>query len=502
MADHTVLTIPTRRVDGPLKVTGQAKYAAEYNIPGLLHGYMVLSSIAKGRITAIDSTEARTIPGFVEIFTHENRPDYTEANKSYKDETGPPGEHFKPLASEHIFFSMQPVALVVAESFEAARDAASLVKVSYEAEPHETDLHKAKFHAYKPPKQREGIAPPPDPRGDFDIAYASAPVRLDEDYAMPFEHHNPMEPHATTVHWQGDGKLTIYDKTQGSYNAKQYVTKIFGLKPEDVRLINSFVGGGFGSGLRPQVPLFFATMAAKALERSVRVVMAREQTFGPLVHRPHSIETVKFGAAPDGKLQALSQQVIAGTSSFEDHQEVVVNWVGLMYHAENCFFDHKLARLDTHTPGDMRAPGAVIGQFASECAADELAHQLKLDPIELRLRNYTQKDENDNKKFTSKNLREALKAGAEAFGWSKRTAQPGSMRDGDWLVGWGCATSAYPTQMAAAAARACRPAGTCPGTRACSGTARTPAGPRRCSCCAAGTPARTCVHMRATSARS
>ncbi len=452
-SQHTILTTPTRRVDGPLKVTGQAKYAAEYNMPGLLHGYMVNSAIAKGRVLSIDSTEARKIPGFVEIFTHENRPDYSEANKSYKDETGPPGEHFKPLSSDRILFNMQPVALVIGESFEAARDAASLVEVSYEEEPHQTDLHKAKAEAYKPPKQREGIAPPPDPRGNFEAAYATAPVRFSEDYASPFEHHNPMEPHATTVHWHGGDKLTIYDKTQGSYNAKQYVTKIFGFKPENVRLINSFVGGGFGSGLRPQVPLFFAVMAAKALGRSVRVVMAREQTFGPMVYRPHSIETVKFGATPDGKLQALSHDVVAGTSSFEDHQEVVVNWTGLMYHAENCFFDHKLAKLDTYSPGDMRAPGAVVGQLASECAADELAHRLKIDPIEFRLRNYTLKDENDNKKFTSKNLREALQAGADALGWSNRNPEPRSMREGKELIGWGMATATWEAKIQKTAAQ-------------------------------------------------
>ncbi len=452
MSTQPHIGTPTRRVDGPLKVTGHAKYAAEYNVPGLLHGYIVSSAIARGRITAIDATEARKIPGFVEIFTHENRPGFSDANKSYKDETAPPGDHFKPLDSDRILFSLQPIALVVAETFEAARDAASLVKVSYEEEPHETDLHKAKAQAYAPPKKRDGIAPPPDPRGNFAEAYALAPVRFEGDYASPFEHHNAMEPHATTVHYHDDGSLTIYDKTQGSYNSKQWVSGIFGFKPEQVRVINSFVGGAFGSGLRPQHQLFFAVLAARALQRSVRVTLTRDQTFS-LVHRPHTLETVNFGATQDGKLLAIQHKAIGGTSSFEDHQENVVNWTGLMYQADNCFFDHKLAKLDTYTPGDMRAPGAVIGQFASECAADEISNLLHLDPIEFRLRNYTLKDENDDKKFTSKNLREALKAGAEAFGWSARNPEPRSMRDGKELIGWGMATATWEAKIQKTAAQ-------------------------------------------------
>lgn len=445
-SEHTVLTVPTRRVDGPLKVTGKARYAAEYKIPGLLYGYLIGSAIANGRITSIDTTSARTIPGVVEIFTHENHPRFSDENKDYKDETAPPGDHFKPLESDRILFSQQPIALVVAESFEAARDAATLVKVQYEAEPHQTDLHHAKSSAYKPPKQRDGIAPPPDPRGDFAAAYALAPVRLDVDYGHPFEHHNPMEPHATTVHWHDDGTLTIYDKTQGSYNSKQWVTNVFGFKPEQVRVINSFVGGAFGSGLRPQHQLFFAVLAAKALQRSVCVALTRDQTFS-LVHRPNTLETVRFGATVDGRLQALEHKVIQGTSTFEDHQEVVVNWIGLMYHCENANFSHELAKLNTYSPGDMRAPGAVPGQFASECAIDELAHKLNIDPIELRLRNYTETDENDQKKFTSKHLKECFKAGSEAFGWSQRNPEPRSMRDGKELIGWGMAAATWEAKI-------------------------------------------------------
>ncbi|HLI76880.1 MAG TPA: xanthine dehydrogenase family protein molybdopterin-binding subunit [Acidobacteriaceae bacterium] len=442
MSTQPYIGTPTRRIDGPLKVTGQAKYAAEYNLPGLLHGYIVASKIAKGRVTGIDSSAAETIPGFVKIYTHENRPELSDKAMDYNDQTAPPGEHYKPLASDQVLFSQQPVALVVAESFEAARDAASLVKVTYAAETPETDLHKAKHEAYDPPKKRDGITPPPKPRGDFAEAFALAPVRFEADYESPIEHHNAMEPHASTCIWNGEGSITVYDKTQGSQNCQQWVMNIFDLKKDQVRIVNSYVGGGFGSGLRPHYQLFFAVMAARELGRSVRVELPREQNFA-LVHRPHTLETVKFGATQNGKLQAIGHDAIAGTSTFEDHQEVVVNWTGLMYQAPNVLLTHKLAKLDTPSPGDMRAPGAVIGQFASECAVDELAHELKLDPIEFRLRNYTTRDENDDKDFTSKALREAFKVGAEAFGWSKRTPEPRSMRQGKELIGYGVAWAAW-----------------------------------------------------------
>ncbi len=443
----------TRRVDGPLKVTGAAKYAAEYGAPGLLHGYIVSSAIARGRITSIDTAAAMAIPGVVKIFTHENRPELSDKAKDYNDETAPPGEHFRPLASDRILFSDQPIALVVGETFEAARDAASLVRVSYAPEPHETDLHVARQAAYKPPKQRSGVAPPPKPRGDFARAYGLATERFEAEYSTPFEHHNPMEPHATTCVWNGDGSITVYDKNQGSQNAQHWVVHIFDFEKDQVRILNSFVGGAFGSGLRPQYQLFFAVMASKALKRSVRVVLTRDQTFS-LVYRPHTVETVKLGSTLDGNIQAIYQGAIGNTSSFEDHQEVVVNWIGLMYHADNVELTYELAKLDTYTPGDMRAPGAVVGQFASESAIDELACKLRIDPIELRLKNYTTRDENDDKQFTSKALRECFTRGAEAFGWSRRNPEPRSMREGRELIGWGMAAAAWEAKIQKTAASA------------------------------------------------
>ena len=444
---------PTRRVDGPLKVSGAAKYAAEYGAASLLHGYLVSSTVAAGKIKSVDISEAEKVPGFVRVFTHENRPKVSDNSKDYMDMAAAPGEHFRPLASDEIFFSDQPIALVVAESFEAARDAAALVKVEYEAALHQTDLNDAMRDAYVPPQKRDQIAPPPKPRGNFESAFQAAPVQLSQEYRVAIEHHNPMEPHATTCVWNGDGSLTVYDKTQGSQNAQAYLSRIFGLKPKQLHVINSFVGGGFGSGLRPQYPVFFAVMASQALERSVRVVLTRDQMFS-FTYRPETIQTVKLGADADGKLTAIRHDAVAGTSTFEDHQEVVVNWTGLLYDAKNVELTYQLAKLNTYSPGDMRAPGAVLGVFAIESAMDELAVNLKMDPVALRLKNYTEEDENDHKKYTSKSLRQCYREGAEAFGWDKRNPEPRSMRDGHELIGWGMASMIWEANMAKTEAEA------------------------------------------------
>ena len=251
-----------------------------------------------------------------------------------------------------------------------------------------------------------------------------------------------MEPHATTVVWQDDGKLVVYDKTQGVQNSQNYVTGVFGLKKDDVRVISPFVGGAFGSGLRPQYQLFLAVMAAMELKRSVRVVLTRDQMF-TFTHRPDTIQTLGIGADKDGKLQAIRHDAVAETSTFEDYQEVVVNWSGLLYDCDNTKLTYELAKLNAYTPGDMRAPGATLGVYALEAAMDELAYATGVDPIELRLKNYAEKDRNEDKPFSSKELRACYRQGAERFGWSKRTREPRSMREGRELIGWGMATGVW-----------------------------------------------------------
>ncbi|NNM72379.1 xanthine dehydrogenase family protein molybdopterin-binding subunit [Enterovirga aerilata] len=444
---------PTSRVDGPAKVTGAARYAAEYFAPDLAYGVVVSSAIARGRITAIDTAAALAVPGVIHVFTHENRPRTAWLDYNYRDEVAPPGSPFRPLHGPEIQFSGQPVALVVAESFEAAGYAASLVKVEYEAAGHVTDLEVKRHEAYVPKKKRAGVKPPPEPRGDPEGAFGAAPVHVDGDYTHAIEHHNPMEPHASTVVWEGDGKLTIYDKVQGSQNSQKYVASVFGLNADDVRVVNAYVGGAFGSGLRPQYQLFLAVMAALELKRSVRVVLTRDQMF-TFTHRPHALQTIRLGADEEGRLMSVRHDVVQSTSQFEDYQENIVNWSGLMYRCDNVALTHKLAQIDTYTPGDMRAPGATTGVFALEIAMDELAERVGIDPVELRLRNYAEKDQDENKEFTSKELRECYRIGAERFGWSRRNPAPRSMRDGRELVGWGMATGCWEAYFQKTSARA------------------------------------------------
>ncbi len=443
---------PVNRIDGPLKVTGEARYAAEFTPPNLLHGYVVTSAVARGTIIGFDLAAARSFSGVIEVFTHENRPNTAWFDLKYKDQTAPPGHPFRPLYDEHILYSGQPIALVVADSFEAARDAAALVRAQIEPSSHATDIHHAKERAYKPPMGRPGFAGPPSPRGNADKAFAAAPIQIEAEYSVAIEHHNPMEPHATTVQWNADGSLDIHDKIQGVTNSQGYVAGVFGLSKDKVRVATPFVGGAFGSGLRPQYQLFLAVMASLALERSVRVVLTRDQMWTH-VYRPHTLQTVKLGAREDGTLTAIKHDAIAGTSTFEDHQEVVVNWSGMLYHCDNVSLSHKLARLDTYTPSDMRAPGGALGVFALESAMDELAHAANVDPIELRLRNYSLEDENENKRFSSKALRACYERGAAAIDWSRREPQPRRSRDGRELAGMGMATGVWEARSNVATVR-------------------------------------------------
>jgi xanthine dehydrogenase YagR molybdenum-binding subunit len=455
MSNAEVLQVgqPVSRVDGHLKVTGQAQYAAEYAADDLLYGYIVSSTIAAGRIRAIHSDSARALPGVVEIFTHENRGKAAWLDRKWRDDVAPPGHPFRPLHSERILFDGQPIALVIAENYEAARDAAALVRVEYDVRPHCTELEKKRSEAYVPPEKRSGIPPPPDPRGDAEEAFAKAAFKISRDYRVNAEHHNPMEMFASTCVFAEDGKLTIYDKTQGSQNAKGYVTSVFGLKPANVHLINHYVGGAFGSGLRPQHQLFFAVMASLALKRSVRVSLTRAQMFH-IGYRPDTYHTVSLACDAYGHLLSIMHDVVSATSQYEDYQEAVVNWSGLAYHCDNVKLSYQLAKLDTATPCDMRAPGAAIGVTTLECAMDELSYEVGVDPLQLRRINFAFKDENTGKQFTSKALESCYREGAAAFGWEDRKPAPRSMRQGRELVGWGVSTGIWDAFLQKAEARA------------------------------------------------
>ncbi len=441
------------RIDGRLKVTGQAQYAAEFLEPGMLFGVVVSSTVARGRILSIDSSEAMAVNGVVDVITHLNRPRIRKLDLFYKDMTSPSGSPFKPLKDDEVHYSGQPVALVVAETFEAARDAASRVAVIYEQASHETDLmtHLARRHS--PKGLKAGFSPPPGPTGDAEKAWVDADVKIDSAYYSGAEHHNPMEMHATTVLRASDGHLTIHDKTQGSQNCRWVVSRVFGLSKDKVTVRNAFVGGAFGSGLRPQYNLILAVMASLQLKRSVRVVLTRQQmfTFG---HRPETWQRVRLAATSGGILQSVMHDAVGATSRLEDYTEVVVNWSGQLYQCDNVKLDYQLVDLDQFSPMDMRAPGAAHGVHALEVAMDELAYAVGIDPLVLRLQNYAEVDAAKGVPYSSKELRACYREGAERFGWEKRKPEPRSMREGHELVGYGMATGTWDAMQMFARARA------------------------------------------------
>ena len=442
---------PVSRVDGPAKVTGAAKYAAEFNAPNLAHGFVVNSKIAKGRIKKIDRTAALAVPGVIEVFTHDNRPTVTSSPGKYADETAPPGSPFRPLYDDQILFAGQPIALVVAEEFEVARFAATLVEIEYESEGAITDIDTQVGKAYEPPKKRfPGWDP--GPRGNVDKAFTQSPVKVEHTYRTPIEHHNPMECFGTTAVWE-DGRLTIYDKTQGAPNCHRYVCSVFGLAKDKVRLLSPYVGGAFGVGLRPNYQLNLAVLAAIGLKRPVRVALTRQQMF-TLGYRPETIQTLSLGAEEDGSLSAIRHDAIASTSRFEDYQEPTAIWTGALYHCRDAAATAQLAQIDLFTPCDMRAPGGASSLYCIESAMDELSYAAGIDPLELRLKNYSEWDQNEDKPFTSNALKDCYYRGAERFGWSKRKPEARSTRAGRELVGYGMASGIWEAFRVPTSARA------------------------------------------------
>jgi len=450
---HVPTGTGTPRIDGRAKVTGEARYAAEWPAPDLVYGVAVNSTIAKGRIVGFSLDEAHAVPGVVRIVTHLNRPHMRSAGLFYKDMTAPAGKPFRPLFDDTVLYSGQPVALVLAETFEAAREAAGRVRVQYEVEEHDTNLVAAMARARPPKKMKAGFSPPPKDKGTPDQALEDAPFSISADFYHGVEHHNPMELFASTVIRGDDGHLTIYDKTQGSQNSRWYVSQVFGLPKRKVTVRNPFVGGAFGAGLRPQYQLALAVMGSLALERSVRVVMTRQQmfTFG---HRAETVQRVKLAADADGTLRAIWHEAVGETSRNEDYVEVVVNWSGQLYACDNVHLGYKVVGLDQYTPIDMRAPGAAHGVHALEVAMDELAHAVGIDPLALRLKNYAEVNPADGKPYSTKALRDCYAQGAERFGWSQRAPQPRARKEGNEWVGWGMATGQWDAMQMFARAHA------------------------------------------------
>ncbi|WP_438277095.1 xanthine dehydrogenase family protein molybdopterin-binding subunit [Nitrobacter sp.] len=425
----------TSRVDGRDKVTGAARYAAEFGAPDLAYASLVTSPIARGRLKQLDVTAALKVQGVITVLSHQNRPLMADNDKAYKDQVAPRnGSPFRPLYDDHIKFSGQPLAMVLAEDPETASYAASLVHVVYDEEPHVTDITRQRNNAV-------ALKAPAKPRGDATRAFSESDVRHEADYFVPIEHHNPMELYASTAIWN-DGRITVYDKTQGVQNVHGYLCGVFECDPGDIRVMSPYVGGAFGSGLRPPFQVALAVLAARAISRSVRLVLTRQQMYA-IGYRPAMIQRIQLGAKADGSLNAISHDAVTSTSQYEDFHRNETTWSGLLYKSETARYDHKLARLDLPTGCDMRAPSAATGVYALEAAMDELAEALKMDPIELRLKCYSDRDQSSGLPFSSKNLRECYRQGAEAFGWSRRNPAPRSMRHGRELIGWGMATGVW-----------------------------------------------------------
>ena len=433
------------RVDGRLKVMGAAKYAAEFARPRLAYGALIQSTIANGRVIRIDSSAAKSAPGVVQILTRENAPHF----RPYPDDLrkpGAPGENRVPLQDDEIYHDGQHLGVVVADSFEQATYAASLVQVTYQSRPPVVTLNdeRAQKNASAPDKfaGRDELQ---HKRGDVGSALATAAHKIDFVYSTPIENHNPIETYSTTSEWEAADRLLIHECTRGIKQLQRIVANAFGLPHENVRIICPFIGGAFGSKAFQWSHTLLAAAAAKLVQRPVKLTLTRPQMFDSAGQRARTEQRLSVGADKNGKLTGLRHATTTHTSPTHDYTEPCGNMSRLLYSCPNVEVSHRLVRLNLTTPCPMRAPGETPGVYALECAMDELALEIDIDPVEFRLRNYAELDEYKNRPWSSKKLRECYQRGAEKFGWSKRNKKPGSTRAVDGSqIGFGMATAVYP----------------------------------------------------------
>jgi xanthine dehydrogenase YagR molybdenum-binding subunit len=442
---------PVSRVDGRQKVSGRAPYAAEFEVPNVAHGSVVRSTIASGRITAIDSTAAENAPGVIAVLTHRNAPRL--AYRKHRAMVDPSvGERLHVLQDDQVSHQGQPIALVIADTPEQASYAATLVRVTYAPENGATDI--SYVEPVLPTEQQTDQAstrPPETRRGDPEGALASAEVKVDPTYVIPRENHNPIEMHATIAAWNGD-RLTLWDKSQWVDNVADEIAAVFGIAAENVHVVSPFVGGAFGSGLRAWPHVTLAALGARVASRPVKVMLSRREMYYGTGYRPHTVQRVALGASRDGRLAAIVHDAYHETSTYEEYTEALLNATRFLHSCPNVYTRDRLARMNVHTPTWMRAPGEVSGVFALECAMDELAVALNIDPVELRLRNEPEQDEFKKLPFSSRSTRKCYRVAAERFGWGRRNPEPRSMRDGRLLIGWGMASATYPMNFAPASA--------------------------------------------------
>jgi xanthine dehydrogenase YagR molybdenum-binding subunit len=416
----------TPRVDGPLKVSGVAAYTSDFNFPGMVYAVPVCSTVANGRIAALDTSVAQAMPGVRLILHRDNVGHLYRVQGAKVDETRPPFD------DDVIRYYGQYVAAVVADTYEQAMAAASAVKVRYTADKPDVDTHLSSDA--KPKVESE--------RGDAPGAFESAPVRIDYTYVTPVETHNPIELHATVAVWDGQA-FTLYETSQAVANHKAVMVQSLGTTPENVRVISHFLGSGFGGKLWPWPHCMIAAVAARQLGKPVKLVLTRQMMFQNVGHRPITQQRMRLGATPDGKLVSLQQDYLTQTSLLDDYEENCAEATPHMYSTANLRITSALARRHMGTPTAMRGPGAVPGLFALESAMDELAVALKMDPVQLRLKNEPDHDEGNGLPFSSRHLTECIQRGAETFGWAQRSPEIGSMRRDGKVLGWGMACCSW-----------------------------------------------------------
>jgi len=434
---------PRDRVDGRAKVTGGARYAAENNLPGLVHAVVVPAIIPSGTIKAINTATAKNAPGVIAVLSHLNAP------RLNAPQSGNFAEHFVPFSDATVHYVGQQIAVVVADTLEHATHGAELVNVTYEAAPARTDMNALRAEATEKGSQQA----PPFTKGDPLGAFATAPVKVDHVYRTPHEHHNPIEAHSIVAAWDGD-RVTLHDSSQNIFAVRQTLARAFGIPKESVLVVSPFVGGAFGSKGSTWPHVLVGALAARVVKRPVKLWLPRKQLFFTNGHRPETEQRVALGATTDGKLVALIHEGISQGNKISDYNERFTRPTRTIYASPNIHAVNKVVELNVSTPTYMRAPGENPGMFAIESAMDELAAELKMDPIALRLANHADADPSDGKPWSSKSLKECYARAAERFGWARRTPEPRSMRDGRLLIGMGMASSTYPAHRSPASARA------------------------------------------------
>jgi xanthine dehydrogenase YagR molybdenum-binding subunit len=418
------------RVDGRMKVTGKAQYSAEYNVKGLTYGVLAGSTITSGSIKSLDTKAAENAPGVLTVLTYLNAPKIP----GYQDGAPQPKGALKIFYDNKIYFNGQPIALVVANTFEQALFAASLIKGTYDTTPFQTELIS---------NLANGVAMGKNYLRGQVGAYKTATVKIEQEYLIPTDVHNPMELHATIANWEADDKITVYTKSQGVMSSQRSIANVFKLKPENVHVLSPFVGGAFGAALRTWPHEIAAVLAAKVLKKPVKLVLGRADMFTSVGYRPQAWQKIGIGAAADGKLVGITHEAAGQTSAYENFTEGVVNITQLMYACPNVDTQYKIVPLNVNTPTPMRGPGEATGAFALESAMDELAHELGIDPIEFRLRNYADTDPQSGKPYSSKFLNDAYKLGADAIGWNNRNLKPRMVTENGWLAGYGMAAGMF-----------------------------------------------------------